>query len=296
MAINWDKPAGTAVNAARAKAASGLAAARTRANLLLDILEASPRLSVGAGATAILSTFFLKNDDRGYAKTSLITTPIVVSAAMVGPKLFETMQAELPKLRNSLRAAPAVKSYRRAQNFEDLMRFKGLYERGEMAPRTYESLLASFYAGRPEKEVDLVREQTALNGMFEKLIANPAKHQMVANAIRAEKYRTMSAAQLAQEFGRNEAMPEGEALVQWMSNEVRRPELFDNQVPLALQTQNPLARGPATTHSMLSVLGQFPPRCSPRPAKPKSSRASATARVFIRSAAMLSAAMPVSYL
>jgi len=44
--------------------------------------------TAGAGATALALPALLRNDDRGYAKTSAITTPAVASAYVAAPALF----------------------------------------------------------------------------------------------------------------------------------------------------------------------------------------------------------------
>src|ERR1039458_2655881 len=71
-----------------------------------------PGLMFGAGAAALAAPLFMKNDERGYFKTSTMTTPAIIAAAMVAPRLIPTAVSEGKRLIDVVKQVPTDYGFR----------------------------------------------------------------------------------------------------------------------------------------------------------------------------------------
>ena len=72
----------------------------------------NPIVYASAVAAALVTPLFMKNDERGYLQTSAMTTPAIIAAAMVAPRLFPTIGREGRRLIDVVKQVPTDYGFR----------------------------------------------------------------------------------------------------------------------------------------------------------------------------------------
>jgi hypothetical protein len=145
------------------------AATLRQAERLIAFGEANPITYVGAIATALIAPLFMKNDERGYFKTATLTTPAIIAAAMVAPRLMPTLNRE------GRRMIDVVKKVPESYGFKDGVRSattgitnmpeaqKGLWS-GTLPIREHNAALRD-YLIRPEVVRDIEAEADQVDSL-----------------------------------------------------------------------------------------------------------------------------------
>jgi hypothetical protein len=150
-----------------------------------------PGLMFGAGAAALAAPLFMKNDERGYFKTSTMTTPAIVAAAMVAPRLIPTAVSEGKRLIDVVKQVPTDYGFRdgvyqAATGAVNIAELRSAYEEGRISINEYLAGQSRFYAGLPIEEItsnQIEREFSALTSHFNRLYEDPTKHRLLENAL-----------------------------------------------------------------------------------------------------------------
>ena len=150
-----------------------------------------PGLMFGAGAAALAAPLFMKNDERGYFKTSTMTTPAIVAAAMVAPRLIPTAVSEGKRLIDVVKQVPTDYGFRdgvyqAATGAVNIAELRSAYEEGRISINEYLAGQSRFYSGLPIEEItsnQIEREFSALTSHFNRLYEDPTKHRLLENAL-----------------------------------------------------------------------------------------------------------------
>jgi hypothetical protein len=162
-------------------------------------LKGSPRRLFFGGAAALAAPLFVKNDDRGYAKSALLTTPVVGAAMLVAPDIFGFAETTYRRGKGF-----AERNYERFRNFNkavnpvDFSKMNQQYRSGGMSTATFNSNAKAFYAdGMVRAPRNYAQEIGHVIDQLDEVLGDKAKHFMLANVIYAADYRNMSAAELS---------------------------------------------------------------------------------------------------
>lgn len=120
-------------------------------------------------AAAVFSPLFAKNEDRGYFRTALITTPIVFATGAAVPKLFGGVR-DLARVavdtKNLLQKSEKWTRFEQV-NFNDL---KTLFKDPTVSENTIERALSSYLISE-RKSRDFLKEQKSLSKYFNRRFA-----------------------------------------------------------------------------------------------------------------------------
>ena len=109
-----------------------------------------PGLMFGAGAAALAAPLFMKNDERGYFKTSTMTTPAIVAAVMVAPRIIPTAVSEGKHLIDVVKQVPTDYGFRdgvyqAATGAVNIAELRSAYEEGRISINEYLAGQSRFY-------------------------------------------------------------------------------------------------------------------------------------------------------
>src|SRR5947209_8245834 len=65
----------------------------SKLNGAITRISSRPGLAAGVGATALFAPFAVRDDQRGYLSSSLITSPLVLAAAVAGQEAYRGSRA-----------------------------------------------------------------------------------------------------------------------------------------------------------------------------------------------------------
>lgn len=161
---------------------------------LASVVKANPRLGVGALGLGLTAPLFLKNDERGYLQTSLITTPMIAAGTKVAPGLFTAVKQQSMRLRGSLFSIPS-RLARNAAFHDSAMQLQREYAAKHITLEQFQSGLKELYKARTSVP-DIARDSETMFANLEKIIGRQELHTYIANAIHSESLRTLSAGSL----------------------------------------------------------------------------------------------------
>jgi hypothetical protein len=173
----------------------GLASSRAD---LWRAITTHPRQAVATAAAAVVAPFFMKDDERGYFKTSLITTPLVLAGSVAARPLLQTGQSVGSRIINySRRSYNDIARSAGVPTWQDMTAFRQEFEKGNMFYSEYQKSSSLFLNDITQPQRDLVRERKALMANLRRAMGDDSKTYMLQNALYAESSRAMSASQLA---------------------------------------------------------------------------------------------------
>ena len=158
----------------------------------LAVLSARrPGLAIGTGAAVLAAPVFMKNDNRGYFKTSTMTTPALVAAAMVAPQLVSTTYGQGKHLVDVIRQVPTDYGFRdgvygKATDAANIAEEERAYASGRGSINEHLKAQGNFYSNLPVEEVtsnQVEREWGSLTSNFNRLYQDPTKHRLLENAL-----------------------------------------------------------------------------------------------------------------
>ena len=161
---------------------------------LFSWAERNPILFKGAGASMLLAPLFLKNDERGYVNTALLTTPIITAMSLVAPKMFPSFIKEGNKVIDFAADIPVNYGFNNASgasivtetgeiNIDALIQAK---KEGRIDPHTYNRQYMKWLSDAPLRETtkrEIEQEYKAAHRGFTKLYSNTSKQRLLSNAL-----------------------------------------------------------------------------------------------------------------
>jgi hypothetical protein len=160
---------------------------------LASFAKANPRLGLSALGVSLAAPLFLKNDERGYLQTSVITTPLVAAGMQVAPSVFAEAQRQGSRIKGSLFSIPA--RMKAAGHTSAIKTLQDQYASKLITLEQFTAGLNNVYKARVSVP-DLTHDSASLRASLQKIIGNQDLHSYISNAIHAEKLRTLSAGDL----------------------------------------------------------------------------------------------------
>lgn len=150
-----------------------------------------PGMAAATGVAAVASPLMLKNDQRGYLQTAAITTPAIISAAMVAPRLMPVFRSEGRRLADVARNVPADYGFTTNQAIDLTTAtpdaIEAAFQSGRLGISEKNRRLADFYSGLVIKSSntrgDIDREFGSLTTNFMHLYDDPSKRRLLENAL-----------------------------------------------------------------------------------------------------------------
>ena len=170
----------------------------------LDRLAARPALGPAAIAAALIAPAIFSDDERGYLQTSLITTPLIAAATMIGPHSWSTAKQEISRLKNIAKNdIPTLYNVGIAANkpIIPISQAQSMYDAGNLSVGRYNASLLDHISQTPEVTssfAQLRAERGALIGKVDKTLGNASQRSLAINAFYSSRRNTASALELAQ--------------------------------------------------------------------------------------------------
>lgn len=205
-------------------------------------------------AAAVFTPLFAKNEDRGYFRTALITTPVVFATGAVVPKLFGGVRdfgidvaREATGFRNVLQKAEKWTRYEQP-NFNNL---KTIFQDPSAGANTIERLTSAYLVAERRGHRDFLKEQRVLSKLFNRRFVKTndligkadlgdlkslsrireitqlqeTKGQLISNAMRISRRSSLTPTELAEESGMIErGVLSNEAMIEMFDKYSNRPE------------------------------------------------------------------------
>jgi hypothetical protein len=161
----------------------------------------SGSFALAAGA-ALAAPLFLNNDDRGYFGTAVLTTPLIAAGAAIGGDVFRLAQENSAKFIKFSKSA-FNKPVNAAVTYEEIQQLRREVQSGNMFMSEFQKHNLSYLNNFTKSTSDSRREIRALRSQLKTLARNKSFTSLLSNAIQAEEYRVMSAAELASTGGQH---------------------------------------------------------------------------------------------
>ena len=155
-------------------------------------IVARPWLAAGVGVSALLAPAFAQNDDRGYFKTALITTPVVAGGAISGFQVYNAFRENQGRVFNFSRRGSGIFAPTPLHpSPADLSRVSTISE--------LENVASQFYQRRASQPFDFARHQTQASKMFDAVSKQTGKDELLSNAFQNARLAALTPAEAADE-------------------------------------------------------------------------------------------------
>jgi hypothetical protein len=181
-----------------------------KATLWAEKLAKDPklaRLTLGLAGLGLAAPAVISNDDRGYFKSALLTTPLIIAAYSAAPHIGEVVSTETPQFRNFFKNAKENIARQEPVSYSDIKDMGKRVSVGTLRPRQLNEALGQFYGIQANKKVSNLEEQATqlrkgldalLSGGKEGIYLNDYKGvtRHLENVVHAELQRHGSSASL----------------------------------------------------------------------------------------------------
>ncbi len=119
-------------------------------------------------AASIFTPFFAKNEDRGYFRTALITTPIIFATGAAVPKLFGGVRDfAIQSARTATDAADILKMEKWQRHEQPIMaNLKSLFQNPGKGPSAVDQATSAYLIAERRGHRDFLKEQRVLTKLF----------------------------------------------------------------------------------------------------------------------------------
>lgn len=169
---------------------------------ITDLANAHPGIAIAAGLASLATPYFLRDENREYFKSSLISTPIIGALALAGPGLVTSASRTTREGMQFARQMPFFFNRNASVKYADIKRF---LDSGEIGPGIMGSALKGYVddsaveffsqIDRGVPPIDL--SMTKANELFNKLIGSEKNRELLTYAVEGAKLKSMSPTQLA---------------------------------------------------------------------------------------------------
>ena len=146
----------------------------------MAVARFSPGYMAGVGIAALVTPLFEQNDERGYFATSAMTTPAILSAALIAPDMWKAGRRQASRFMDF-----AASATRNGSGIPESTILSNLARSG-MAPATKEAELLNFYSASAGKELsqsEVGRMWKRLGGLYDRN-PNMATHSVYAEYLK----------------------------------------------------------------------------------------------------------------
>lgn len=177
----------SAAEAARARILGNLGKA-------VEWTAAHPHGGNWALTAGIVAPWLLSNDERGYLKTSLITSPLILAGAAMSEPMIKIMRATgnsvMQAGRNAARGVP--------QDISSSFLRKARREMidGNLTANRFREMELQYLSNYTPREADVAEELQSMTQTFGKMMADTSSHDMIRHAINAEVRRNSHASEI----------------------------------------------------------------------------------------------------
>ena len=177
-----------------------IARVRTQSETFFKSALARPNFFIGTATAVLVAPLFMKNDERGYFNTSMITSPLIVAGAMVSRPVLSTTRAEASQLKGVFGAIPETFGFVKtaaANVAQEVDQIERAYAAGHFDMHERLVRLNQAHRRQADKAVDLVSERASVRSQLKRLLQDPSKKRLIENAFYRSNIEVAGATQLA---------------------------------------------------------------------------------------------------
>src|SRR5665213_3481232 len=170
---------------------------------ITSLIQSHPGVAFASAFAAVAAPAFLKDENRGYLRTALVTTPVVAAMAFAGPGM---MNAASRTTRSGLRfvreAGPFFFGKNLSVNYKDLRNYveSGTVDLGALNPALrnwVDDSAVDFFSQVDRGAPPIEHSMESAMGIFNRLMPDEGKRTLLTYAVEGARLRAASPLQLA---------------------------------------------------------------------------------------------------
>ena len=173
---------------------------------ITNLLREHPGVAFATAFAAVGAPAFLKDENRGYLRTALVTTPVIAAMGVAGPGLITAASRNVRSGLRFVREMPYFFNKNLSVNYKNVRDFleSGQVDLGALNPALrnwVDDAAIDFFSlsdrGAPPIETSM---ESAMN-IFNRLMPDDGKRTLLTYAVEGARLRAASPTQLAGAFG-----------------------------------------------------------------------------------------------